>query len=217
MWTEIFNHCFNGKTRILLLSLSGHQCWLLPTRIGNGSWFGFWGATPRPCSCLNRPSPREGGEVINTTKTQREERNSMFFLWYSRKFPCPEKVEGGKWQAEKTLQSPTSREQETEICQALSNPVAKMSFWWQSGWVSAAAANTVLAVKSPQDFAPAHDVCTHNRRMGTPAVCYGACSGCCGKEHVGNRNFFRRAKSPSAFPNPFFSIKLSLEGTLSRI
>lgn len=97
--------------------------------------------------------------------------------------------------------------------QALSNPEAEMSFRWLSRWMITAASATLASAKSPQHFAPTRCVCTPSRWTETPAIFLRASPGYCKKEYFGNKNFFTRAKSPLAFPNPFLSVKLCFRGT----
>lgn len=81
---------------------------------------------------------------------------------------------------------------------------------WVDGWLQLRP-----TAKSPQRFALTHCACTPSRRMDTPAICFSVSSGCCRKGHFGNRNFFTRAKSPFAFPNPFLPIKLCFRGPVA--
>ena len=98
--------------------------------------------------------------------------------------------------------------------QALPNPEGETSFQWLTGWMIAAKANMVLAAKSPQHFTPTCCVCTPNRWMDIPAICFSVSSGCYRKGRFGNRNFFTRAKHPFAFQNPLLSIKPCFRGTV---
>lgn len=97
--------------------------------------------------------------------------------------------------------------------QALPNPEAETSFRWLSRWMITAASTMLALAKSPQCFAPTQCVGAPSRWMDTPVICLRVSSGYGRKGHLGNKNFFTRAKSPLAFPNPFLSIKLCFRGT----
>lgn len=136
IWTEIYNHCFNEKARILLSVIIGSPvlCWLLLTRIGDGSWFEFCGAIPRSCLCLNGPCPRKGGEVVNTTKnTERRRKLHVVFVIF-QKIPLS-RESGGRERtghAGKTLQSPASGEQERNTGSAKSR---SENVLWVAEWM----------------------------------------------------------------------------------